>query len=145
MISESKIEVRYAETDRMGIVYHANYLVWFENRSCGIPRQARFSLCRYGEGGYMSAVVDVQLRYGTPLTYGDTAIVRTSVSKLTQAKTEYTYEVYKEGQEIGVDKPCCTGFTSHCLVDSATFRPVSQKRAMPELYAAYTAALEAGE
>lgn len=129
----------------MGIVYHANYLVWFEIARAEFLDKFGFPYVDMEKAGYMSPVVDVQLRYGTPLTYGDTAIVRTSVSKLTQAKTEYTYEVYKEGQEIGVDKPCCTGFTSHCLVDSATFRPVSQKRAMPELYAAYTAALEAGE
>ena len=145
MISESRIKVRYAETDRMGIVYHANYLVWFEIARAEFLEKLGFPYVDMEKAGYMSPVVDVQLRYGTPLTYGDTAIVRTSVSKLTQAKTEYVYEVYKEGQEIGVDKPCCTGRTTHCLVDSATFRPVSQKRAMPELYTAYKAALEAGE
>ncbi|MFQ9741522.1 MAG: acyl-CoA thioesterase [Slackia sp.] len=78
------------------------------------------------------------------MTYGDTAIVRTRVTKLTPAKTVYSYEVYKEGQVVGVDKPCCTGSSTHCLV-SESFKPVNQKRIMPDLYAAYQEALEADE
>ena len=97
------------------------------------------------KAGYMSPVADVQLSYGTPLTYGDTAIVRTRVTKLTPAKTVYSYEVYKDGQVVGVDKPCCTGSSTHCLVNAENFKPVNQKRIMPELYAAYLEALEASE
>lgn len=127
----------------MGVVYHANYLVWFEIGRTEFLEKLGHPYGPMEEAGFMSPVVDVQLNYGTPLTYGDTAIVRTRVVKLTPVKTVYAYEVYKEGQEIGVDKPCCTGTTSHCLVDAKTFRPVSQKRCMPELYAAYQEALEA--
>lgn len=142
MISESRIRVRYAETDRMGIVYHANYLVWFEIARTEFLEKLGFPYTELEAQGVMSPVVDVQLSYGTPLTYGDTAIVRTWVSKVAQVKTEYSYEVYKEGQVIGVDKPCCTGRTTHCLVDAETFKPLSQKRVAPELYAAYLEAVE---
>ncbi|MFR3273021.1 MAG: acyl-CoA thioesterase [Slackia sp.] len=83
--------------------------------------------------------------HGMLLTYGDTAIVRTRVTKLTPAKTVYSYEVYKEGQVVGVDKPCCTGSSTHCLVSAESFKPVNQKRIMPDLYAAYQEALEADE
>lgn len=143
MISESRIKVRYAETDRMGIVYHANYLVWFEIARSEFLEKLGFPYAEMERAGYMSPVVDVQLSYGEPLTYGDTAVVRTHVTKLSQVKTEYAYEVYKEGQKIGLDKPCCTGRTTHCLVDGETFKPLSQKRAMPDLYAAYQEAMEA--
>lgn len=143
MISESRINVRYAETDRMGIVYHANYLVWFEIARSEFLEKLGFPYTKMEKAGYMSPVVDVQLSYGAPLTYGDVAVVRTRVVKLSQVKTTYAYEVYKEGQKIGVDKPCCTGTTTHCVVEGETFKPLSQKRVMPELYAAYEEALEA--
>ena len=145
MISESRIRVRYAETDRMGIVYHANYLVWFEIARSEFLEKLGFPYEDMEEAGYMSPVADVQLSYGMPLTYGDTAIVRTRVTKLTPAKTVYSYEVYKEGQVVGVDKPCCTGSSPHCLVSAESFKPVNQKRIMPDLYAAYQEALEADE
>ena len=142
MISESRIKVRYAETDRMGIVYHANYLVWFEIARAEFLEKLGFPYTEVEKAGYMSPVVDVQLSYGSPLTYGDTAVVRTRVVGVSPAKTEYAYEVYKEGQVVGADKPCCMGRTSHCLVSAQTFRPQSQKRVMPALYAAYQEALE---
>ena len=87
MISESRIRVRYAETDRMGIVYHANYLVWFEIARSEFLEKLGFPYEEMEKAGYMSPVADVQLSYGMPLTYGDTAIVRTRVTKLTPAKT----------------------------------------------------------
>lgn len=142
MVFESRIKVRYAETDKMGVVYHANYLVWLEIARAEFLDNLGFPYERMEEAGYMSPVVDVRLSYGAPLTYGDTAVVRTRVCALSPAKTEYAYEIYKEGQDPDADKPCCTARTSHCVVDAKTFRPVSQKRAIPELYAAYQGVLE---
>lgn len=143
MVGETRIEVRYAETDKMGIVYHANYLVWFEIARTKFLEQLGFPYANLEAQGFMSPVTSVELSYGTPLTYGDTALVRTRVTKLTPVKTQYSYEVYKLGQTPGQDKPCCTGSTMHCLVDAETFKPVSQKRVAPELYAAYEQVLEA--
>lgn len=145
MIAETRISVRYAETDKMGIVYHANYLVWFEVGRTEFLNQLGYPYAKMEEENIMSPVVDMQVSYGSPLTYGDTAIVRTRVVKLTPVKTVYAYEVYKEGQEIGVDKPCVTGRSTHCVVDAKTFKPISQKRSNPELYAAYQEALEPEE
>lgn len=142
MISESRIRVRYSETDKMGVVYHSNYLIWFEVARAEFLEKLGLPYEMLEEAGFMAPVIDVHLTYGTPLTYGDWAIVRTTVMKQTAVKTVYGYEVYKEGQEIGVDKPCCTGTTTHCVVDSKTFHPVGLKHASPELYAAYLDAME---
>ncbi len=142
MVSESRIKVRYAETDKMGVVYHANYLLYFEEARTDFLQKLGFPYDKLEESGYMSPVLDVHLSYGESLTFGDTAIVRTKVVKVTPVKTTYAYEVYKEGQTPGVDKPCVTGSSVHCLVRSSDFKPVSQKKAAPALYAAYQAACE---
>lgn len=142
MIGESRIPVRYAETDRMGVVYHANYLLYFEVARTEFLEKLGYPYSRIEEEGLMAPVLDVQLSYGSSLTYGDVAIVRTKVTEVTPVKTVYSYEVYKEGQTPGVDKPCCTGSSVHCLVRAGDFKPVSQKRVAPALYEMYRAACE---
>ncbi len=142
MVGETRIRVRYAETDKMGVVYHANYLLYFEEARTEFLENLGFPYAIIEEAGYMSPVLDVQLSYGESLTYGDVAVVRTKVVKVTPVKTTYAYEVYKEGQTPGVDKPCVTGSSVHCLVRSDDFRPVSQKKAAPDLYEAYKEACE---
>ena len=84
-----------------------------------------------------SPVVSFEVRYGEPLRYGDVAIVRTWVSESRGTKTTYSYEVFKQGDDVEVAKPCVTGTSTHCLVDSNTFKPVSIKRTLPELFDLY--------
>jgi acyl-CoA thioester hydrolase len=145
MVGETRIRVRYAETDKMGVVYHANYLLYFEEARTEFLEKLGFPYAKLEEAGYMSPVLDVRLSYGESLTYGDVAIVRTKVVKVTPVKTTYAYEVYKEGQTPGEDKPCVAGMSEHCLVRASDFRPVSQKKVAPELYEAYKSACEPTE
>lgn len=142
MIAEVEIPVRYAETDKMGVVYHANYLVYCEVARTVFLEKLGHSYAHCEQLGYMAPVVNVNLSYGAPLTYGDTALVRTCVTKVTPVRTEYAYEVYKAGQQPGVDKPCCWGTSVHCAVDADTFKPLSLKRCDPELFELYKQALE---
>ena len=121
------ITIRYAETDMMGIVYHANYLLYFEDARTRFLEAIGFPYD------------------GAPLRYGDTAVVRTRVVSSRPTKTVYAYEVFREGQDLDVEKPCCTGRSTHCLVDAETFKPVSLKRAVPELYERYLEVLEPEE
>ncbi len=138
----TSIAVRYGETDMMGVVYHANYLLYFEDaridflRTIGIPYE------EIEEEGFVSPVVSLSIDYGEPLRYGDVAVVRTRIISSRPTKTTYAYEVFKEGQDIDVDAPCCTGRSVHCLVDKETFKPMSVKRDMPRLYARYAEVLE---
>ena len=131
------IPVRYAETDKMAVVYHANYLLYFEDARTRFLEELGYPYARIEQAGYMSPVVSFEVRYGEPLRYGDVAIVRTWVSESRGTKTTYSYEVFKQGDDVEVAKPCVTGTSTHCLVDSNTFKPVSIKRTLPELFDLY--------
>lgn len=126
----------------MGIVYHANYLLYFEDARTEFLKAVGCPYSELEEAGFLSPVVNVNITYGAPLTYGDTAIVQTRVIESRPTKTVYAYEVYKQGQRIGVDKPCCTATTTHCVVDAETFRPQSIKKVAPKLYERYREVME---
>ncbi len=129
----------------MGIVYHANYLLYFEDARTAFLEAIGFPYDAIEGAGYLSPVVSFAVEYGEPLRYGDTAIVRTRIASSRPTKTVYAYEVFREGQDLDVDKPCCTGRSTHCLVDAQTFKPVSLKRVMPQLYARYGEVVEPDE
>lgn len=129
----------------MGVVYHANYLLYFEDARTAFLDAIEFPYDYIEQAGYMSPVTHFECDYGTPLRYGDTAIVRTRVVLSRPTKTIYAYEVFKQGQDLDHDKPCCTGRSTHCVVDRTTFRPVSIKKVLPELYERYLEVVEPDE
>lgn len=139
------IRVRYGETDMMGIVYHANYLLYLEDARIGFLEAIGCPYEELEESGYLSPVVNVEINYGAPFTFGDTVAVSTRIIESRLTKTVYAYEMYKQGQTIGVDKPCCTATTSHCIVDKAEFRPRSIKKVAPKLYERYCEVVEPPE
>ena len=69
MVVETEIPVRYAETDAMGVVYHANYLLYFEVARTDFLEKIGYPYARIESEGLMSPVVDVHLKYGSPLRY----------------------------------------------------------------------------
>lgn len=140
-----RINVRYGETDQMGVVYHANYIVYFEDARTAFVESLGFPYKGLEDAGYLSPVVSVTCEYGAPLRYGDEACVVVWVDKLTKAKVTYRYEVYASEDAVGVAKPNAKGESVHCLVEKDTFRPVNMKTASPSLYQAYEAALAEGE
>lgn len=135
------IKVRYAETDQMGIVYHANYAVWLEIGRTNLLENLGFSYSEIEDMGYLSPVVSLNITYNTPLKYGDTAVVITKLSKVTPIKTVYSYLIYKEDENLD-EKPCIVASTTHCIVSKKDFKPVNQKKELPELYKAYSQALQ---
>lgn len=139
------ISIRYGETDKMGVVYHANYLLYFEDARTHFLEEIGYPYKSIEDQGYMSPVVSFEVKYGEPLRYGDTAIVRTWVSESKGTKTTYSYEVFKEEDDLNTAKPCCTGSSVHCVVETSTFKPVSIKRELPDLYALYEKVCEAAK
>lgn len=135
------ITVRYAETDRMGIAHHANYLVWYEQARTEFTKTLGTSYGAMEEMGVLSPLLSIESRYLAPCTYEDTLQVECRLVKATPAQMEFTYTVYKEGTE----KPINQGRSRHAWVDGETFRPVSLKRRAPAIFAALTAAVEAEE
>lgn len=132
LISEAKVDVRYAETDQMGVVYHANYLVWFEIGRTGFIEDLGFSYAQMEKDGILSPVTEVHANYKKPLTYGDQATVKTWVEEYNGLKVIYGYEILNTKGEL-----CVTGTSTHVCVKKETFRPISIKKAYPEWHQAY--------
>ena len=129
----------------MGVVYHANYLLYFEDARTAFLEAIGHPYKLIEQAGFMSPVTHMECNYGPPLRYGDVAIVRTRVVLARPTKTVYAYEVFREGQDLDHDRPLATGRSTHCLVDASTFKPVSIKKVMPELHARYQEVVEPEE
>ncbi len=134
--------VRYAETDMMGVVHHASYLLYLEDARTDFLDKIGFPYRDIERAGLASPVVGLQIDYGRPLVYGDEPLVRTRVAENGRAKTVYAYEVFKSAADLEAGKPCCTASSTHCVVDAQTWRPVSVQRRLPALYARYGEVLE---
>src|SRR5262245_24520182 len=95
-VGEARFRGRYAETDKMGVVYHSNYLVWFEVGRVELLRQLGFS---YREMEVQDdchiAVVDVRCRYKQPARYDDEIVVRTRLKNVRQSFLHFVYEVVR--------------------------------------------------
>jgi len=135
-ISEKLVEVRYAETDAMGVVYHANYLVWFEIGRTQLIKDLGFNYAEMESVGVISPVIDLNVSYKKSLRYGQTAKVKTKIKSLTPLKVIYEYEIVNEDGDI-----CCIGNSTHVLVSKETFRPIKFKKMFPDWYEAYENAL----
>ena len=114
LVAESRVRVRYAETDQMGVAYHANYLIWFEVGRSQYCNDSGFS---YGELErdlkLFLIVAEVRCRYKTPARYEDELTIRTRVAELTRRTLRFTYEVERaDGVSLA------TGETLHVLINS---------------------------
>jgi acyl-CoA thioester hydrolase len=112
-VHDSAIAVRYAETDAMGVVHHASYIVWFEvARTEWLAAQGH----RYADlekEGYFLVVTEVNARYSKPVRYGDPIIVRSYPSEVKSRALQFTYEVINaDTNEVHV-----TATTRHICVD----------------------------
>jgi acyl-CoA thioester hydrolase len=95
-VCESKLRVRYAETDQMGVVYHANHFIWFEIGRVELLRQLGFSYRDMeANDGCFIAVVDARCRYTAPARYDDEIIVRTHLKNVRESLVHFGYEVLR--------------------------------------------------
>src|SRR5438445_2059959 len=95
--SEITIRVRYAETDRMGLLHHANYLVYFEQGRTELLRARGVSYKDLEDQGYLLVLTRMQVRYRSPARYDDLLTLRTTVVRTTSVKIEHRYEVLRDG------------------------------------------------
>jgi acyl-CoA thioester hydrolase len=105
--------VIYADTDRMGITYYANYLKWFEAARTEYFRMLGFPYTECEKKGVFLPVAEAHANYLSPSTYDDDIIVRTSVSELGNSTVRFEYQVMKAKTQI----PVATGHTLHVFVD----------------------------
>lgn len=128
----AEIEVRYQETDQMGVVYHANYLVWFEIGRTKLIEALGFKYAEMEKHHVVSPVTDVQVSFKKPVRYGEKVYVDTWIEKYDGIRTVYGYHVINENEEIVV-----SGSTQHVIVKKDTFRPLSLRKAFPDWHEAY--------
>ena len=127
-LCEVRLRVRYAETDQMGVVYHANYFVWFEVGRVELLRQLGFSYRDMeSNDGCFIAVVDARCRYKAPARYDDELIVRTHLNNVRESLVHFGYELVRTGDGTLLAE----GETTHIVTDSAM-----KVRAIPEKYMA---------
>src|SRR6266581_6260996 len=94
---DTTIRVRYAETDRMGLLHHANYLVYFEQGRTELLRTLGYSYKDLEDQGYLLVLTKCEVRYRSPARYDDLLTLRTSVERTTLVKIEHRYELLRDG------------------------------------------------
>ena len=111
---DSYVRVRYAETDAMGLVYHTNYLVWFEVGRAEYMRAAGFpySELEEKEGIYLP-VLDLACRFLHPAHYDDPLMIRASVRESTRVRLTFTYQIF----HVEDGKLLVEGHTTHVFTD----------------------------
>lgn len=111
---ETRLRVRYAETDQMGVAYYSNYFVWME---VGRVEYCRAAGLRYRDleeqEGILLTVVEANCRYHSPARYDEEIIVRTSVGRAHARMVEFRYEMRCAGD----DRLIATGWTKHLFCD----------------------------
>ncbi len=94
------LRVRYAETDQMGVVYHSNFLIWFEVGRVEIMRSLGFDYKRMEiEDDCYLVVADVHCRYHHPARYDELIIVRTRILEAKNRILKFGYEVLRQSDE----------------------------------------------
>ncbi len=128
MPSTTTLRVRYAETDQMGVVYYANYLIWCELGRVEFLRQLGFDYkSMEAEDGCMLPVVEANCRYKSPARYDDLIVIETRVTGLRQHVIKFAYRILRaETGELLAEAE-----TVHVVVNAAM-----QKQPMPAKYAA---------
>ncbi|WP_099204828.1 acyl-CoA thioesterase [Scatolibacter rhodanostii] len=129
--------IQYYETDKMGCVHHSNYIRWFEEARTKWLEETGFGYSRVEQMGFMIPVLEAEAKYIAMTHFAETVIIEVSLEKYTGSKASFCYQV--TNKETG--KLCCTGRTQHCFLNSEG-KPVSLKRAIPQLHDFCTKALE---
>jgi acyl-CoA thioester hydrolase len=112
--SISRLRVRYAETDQMGVVYYANYFVWFEVGRTDLLRDGGWSYREMEVEGFSLPVIDAQCAYLASAKYDDQLEVRTAGAMMSPVRVRFTYEVVRPSDGTTL----ATGSTVHATLDS---------------------------
>ncbi len=146
---QHKVRVRYQETDQMGVVYHANYLNWFEIGRTEMIRALGFPYRQLEELGLLLPVVEAQLKYKLPARYDDILGIYTRVATLSPIRLRIEAEIRKLGDEVLKESESIgltarrvdhtdgellvSGYTEHVWVDS-NWKPARIDKQAPALY-----------
>ena len=135
----TQVRVRYAETDQMGVVYYANYLVWFEIGRVEVLRTMGFSYRQLEqEHGCILPVIEATCRYRAPARYDDEILIETRPALLRGPVLKFAYRILRKEQDGAEPTLLAEGETVHVVCD-----PQMNKTPLPEHYAAALRAMMA--
>lgn len=129
-MSVTKITVRYAETDAMAIVYHANYYTYFEVAREDLIREYGMSYNELEKKGIMMPLVETHCKYIEAAKYDDKLLVEAYIEELTPIKVRVQYVVRREDDKAILAK----GSTLQTFVDRETFKITNLKRSHTEIW-----------
>ena len=126
--SETKITVRYCETDKMGIVHHSRYYPWFEVSRDDFIKRFGIGYGDIEKNGLLMPLIETGAKYFKPAHYGDTVTVRCAIKKISASRCFFEYEVLSENGDT-----LCTGITVHAFCN-ADMKPVNVIKKFPDIY-----------
>jgi acyl-CoA thioester hydrolase len=127
----TQVRVRYAETDQMGIVYYANYLVWFELGRVELLRSLGLAYSQLEkEHECILPVVSAHCRYRSPARYDDEILIETEPSMLRQSVLKFAYRILRKAHDGGENELLAEGETVHVVCDDQL-----QRKPLPGHYA----------
>jgi acyl-CoA thioester hydrolase len=127
--NETKIKVRYVETDQMGIVYHSNYFPWFDVGRTELLEAAGLKYSKMEEMGILFPLMECGCTFKSSAKYQEYIIIRTKITFLSPARAEFKYEVIRE-----VDgKLLAEGFTKHVFTNKQ-LKPINLQKKFPYIW-----------
>jgi len=125
---DADVRVRYAETDQMGVVYYANYLVWFEVGRVAWCRARGFDYRDMeAQDGRLMMVAEARCRYKAPARFDDAILVRTALGAASERVIRFVYEIRGKGSSLLL----ATGETAHIVADRELRPARLPKRYLP--------------
>jgi len=131
-ISNEEIQTSYADTDMMGVIYHANYLKWLEIGRTQLIKELGYNYLDMENAGYYAPVYKAEITYKKAIRYGEKVFVKTWIEENQGLKTVYGYHVVN-----GEGVVCAEGTTIHIIVKKDDFKPVLFKKIFPEWFQKY--------
>lgn len=124
----TNITVRYAETDKMGVVHHSVYAIWYEEARTNFIKSLGISYSQIESLGIMLPLADLSSKYIKPVFYEDLLSIHTKIKTLTSVKIQFEYKIFNKDNIL-----INTGITTHPFVNS-DFKLINLKKHNPEIY-----------
>ena len=129
---EHFLEVRYYETDQMGIVHHSNYIRYFECGRMAMLQEVGLPMHKVEEAGVMMPITEVVCKYRVPARLGDTLRIVTMIAELPKARLTVNTEIYNQDEQL-----LCTGSVTMGFIDACTRRPMRCPQMLIDIFRKY--------
>lgn len=140
MISTKEIDLRYSDTDQMGVIYHANYFTFFMQGRTKFLKDLGYDYLTFEEKGYIYPVRDVSCTFLKSITLGEKVHVETQIHKFSKIKTEYYHEIKNDKGDLKAK-----GYTTVVCVNRETLIPTRMDGVFPEVYNRYMEIIKKGK